>query len=330
MRERVARAIGISSEVMYRMISARTLRVLLCLPLFLGACREKEPPRAAGVDEDAALRLTLASFNVRYEGPAEEPWREWPNRIHRVVKTVRGIDPDVLGVQEALHGQCADLRASMPDYAFTGAGRDDGREQGEYAAIFYRRDRFEADPADRGMFWLSDRPEQPGSMTWGNEYPRVATWVRLIDRATAKAFYVFNTHWDHRNQPSREKAALLISERINARNRRDEPVVLLGDFNAADANPAVAYFTGKRVSLSGSSVPPLRAPFVDVFRSVVPAGRGQQTLHLWRPLREGWPRIDHILVTAGAKVEATGIQRARTIEEQPSDHFPVWARVIWP
>ena len=160
MRERVARAIGISSEVMYRMISARTIRVLLCLPLFLGACREKEPPRAAGVDEDAALRLTLASFNVRYEGPAEEPWREWPNRIHRVVKTVRGIDPDVLGVQEALHGQCADLRASMPDYAFTGAGRDDGREQGEYAAIFYRRDRFEADPADRGMFWLSDRPEQ--------------------------------------------------------------------------------------------------------------------------------------------------------------------------
>jgi endonuclease/exonuclease/phosphatase family metal-dependent hydrolase len=312
------------------MISGRTLLWLALSPLFLAGCRKEEPPRAVRVDEGASLRLTLASFNIRYEGPVDQPWRAWPNRVSRVVKTVRGIDPDVLGVQEAMHGQCADLRASLIDYGFTGAGRDDGKEGGEYAAIFYRKDRFEPDITDKGMFWLSDHPETPGSMTWGNQFPRVVTWVRLIDRATAKAFYVFNTHWDHRNQPSREKAALLISQRINARTHTDEPVVLLGDFNAADANPAIAYFTGQKVKLSGNPVPPLESPFVDVFRSVTPAGPGQQTLHLWRPLQAGWPRIDHILVTAGAKVEATGIQRGKVIEELPSDHFPVWARVIWP
>ena len=312
------------------MISGRTILSLLILPLLLASCRKKEPLRAVPVSEDGSLRLTLASFNIRYEGPVEEPYRAWPNRIHRVVGTIRSIDPDVLGVQEALHGQCADLRASLSDYAFTGAGRDDGKERGEYSAIFYRKDRFEPDVTDKGMFWLSDQPEQPGSRTWGNEIPRVVTWIRLIDRATSKAFYVFNTHWDHRNQPSREKAAVLISRRINARAHPDEPVVLLGDFNAADANPAVAYFTGKTVSLSGSAVPPVQAPLLDVFRVVAPPGTSQQTLHLWRPLQSGWPRIDHILVTTGAKVEATGIQRARTIEERPSDHFPVWARIAWP
>ena len=312
------------------MISRRTILLLLVLPLLLASCRKKEPPRAVKVAEDGSLRLTLASFNIRYEGPVEQSYRAWPNRIHGVVSTIRGIDPDVLGVQEALHGQCADLRASLTDYAFAGAGRDDGKESGEYSAIFYRKDRFEPDVTDQGMFWLSDRPEQPGSRTWGNEIPRVVTWIRLIDRATAKAFYVFNTHWDHRNQASREKAAVLISRRINVRAHPEEPVVLLGDFNAADSNPAVAYFTGKQVSLSGSSVPPPRMPLLDVFRATPPPGGGQQTLHLWRPLQSGWPRIDHILVTDGATVEATGIQRAKTIEERPSDHFPVWARIAWP
>lgn len=307
----------------------RTLALLLYLPL-LPACREEKPPRATAVDPGGPLRLTLASFNIRYEGPVDEPWRAWPNRLHGVVKTIRAIDPDVLGVQEALHGQCADLRASLPDYAFSGAGRDDGREQGEYAAILYRKDRFEADVTQRGIFWLSDRPEEPGSRTWGNDYPRVVTWLRLIDRATLKGFYVFNTHWDHRNQPSREKAALLISRRMNARTHPEDPVVLLGDFNAADANPAFAYFTGKDVRLSGTEVPGLKPPLVDVFRTKVPPGPGQQTLHLWRPLREGWPRIDHILITAGAQVEATGIRREKSIRDLPSDHFPVWARVVWP
>ena len=303
---------------------------LLCL-LPLQGCKKEAPRRAVSVEENGHLRLTLATFNIRYEGDSDQGWRAWPNRIGRVTKTIRGMNADVMGVQEALHGQCADLQASLPDYGFYGVGRDDGERQGEYAAIFYRRDRFEPDITDQGTFWLSDYPDKPGSMTWGNSYPRVVTWMRLIDRASSKAFYVFNTHWDHRNQPSREKAAVLIFERINARANPDEPVVLLGDFNAADANPAFGYFTGRAVSLSGAAVPPMKTPLTDVFRvKVPPGGRSQQTLHLWRDLREAWPRIDHILVSHGAKVEATGIQRQPKIEERPSDHFPVWATVSWP
>ena len=74
-----------------------------------------------------------------------------------------------------------------PRLPFYGVGRDDGKRQGEYAGIYYRRDRFERDVTEEGTFWLSDTPEVPGSKSWGNSYPRVVTWIRLIDRSTRRA-----------------------------------------------------------------------------------------------------------------------------------------------
>ena len=159
-----------SSEMISRMTAARRTIIGLtggaCL-LFAASCRKEEPRKAVSVAEDGQLRLTLATFNIRYEGNGDQGWRAWPNRIGRVTKTIRGMNADVMGLQEALHGQCADLQASLPDYGFHGVGRDDGKRQGEYAAIFYRRDRFERDITDQGTFWLSDYPDKPGSMTWG-------------------------------------------------------------------------------------------------------------------------------------------------------------------
>lgn len=308
---------------------AASVVAVLCLMPSTG-CREKATPRAVAVAEDGSLHLALASFNIKYEGDDFTGYKAWPNRMRGVLKTIRTMGPDVLGVQEALHGQCADLWASLPDYAFYGAGRDDGKRAGEYAGIYYRRDRFERDVTEQGTFWLSDTPEKPGSKTWGNGYPRIVTWTRLIDRASSRGFYVYNTHWDHRNQPSRERAAVLISQRIDQRQHKDEPVVLLGDFNAGTDNAAFGYFTGQAVRLAGAAVKPLQSPLTDVFKVVVPpGGKSQQTLHLWRPLMEGWPRIDHILVSKGAKVQATGIERVAKVEERPSDHFPVWAKVSW-
>lgn len=301
---------------------------LLCLALLIPACRRPESPKAAPPSAGGALDLTLATFNIRYENIAENDWRAWPARIDRVVRSVRAIGPDVLGIQEALHGQSADLRASLPDYEFHGIGRDDGRRAGEYSAILYRRDRFEK--SDGGTFWLSDFPEQPGSMTWGNDIPRVATWVRLVDRASGKGFHVFNTHWDHRNQRSRERAAPLMAGRIAARSHPEEPVILLGDFNATEGNPAVDYFTGKAVTLAGRAMPPWQPPLVDTFQRLHPGVKDRRTLHFWEGHRTGWAKVDHILVSRGAEIAAAGIRVEKSRVEQPSDHFPVWAKVRWP
>ena len=234
--------------------------------------------------------------------------------------------PDVIGVQEALHGQAADLWASLPDYEFFGVGRDDAKRAGEYSGIFYRRDRFIADTSDCGTFWLSDTPEKPGSKTWGNQIPRVATWLKLADRSSGRSFYVFNTHWDHMHQSSREKSAQLLAERIDQRASPESPIILLGDFNAVETNPAVTYLSGKKANLGGP-VKQWESPLTDTFQNLHPSERARTTLHFWRGSRVGLLKVDHILVSKGAKILSATIRD----QDQPmvSDHFPVTARVVF-
>ena len=283
-------------------------------------------PRAVSIREDGALELRLLSFNVRYENAGDRDSKAWPQRVIGAVKMIHREQPDVFGVQEALHGQVADLWASLPEYEFSGVGRDDGRRAGEYSGIFYQRDRFQPDRTDGGTFWLSDKPEQAGSKSWGNEIPRVAAWLRLTDRATGRGFYVFNTHWDHRNQPSRERAALLIAQRIAGRKHPGEPVALIGDFNAIESNPGLIYLTGRRVALAGSEQT-WAGGLLDTYQMLHPTEKNRRTLHFWNGRRDGL-KVDHILVSRGAEIEAAEI----ISQDQPeiSDHFPVISRVLFP
>jgi endonuclease/exonuclease/phosphatase family metal-dependent hydrolase len=315
-------------HVMTRTHSCRTpcrwcwFRIIACsvLALASAACRRERalgPPKAVAVADDGKLALRLMSYNVRYENSGDVGSRAWGQRIPAMVRTIRAESPDVLGVQEALHGQAADLWASLPDYEFFGSGRDDGGRAGEYSGVFYQRARFERDPSDGGTFWLSDTPDKPGSMTWGNEIPRVVTWLRLTDRSTARSFYVFNTHWDHRHQGSREKAGELIARRIAGRRHPGDPVVLLGDFNAVETNPGVRRLTG----------PPLG--LIDTFRHLHPAEALRGTLHFWNTARREQPKIDHILVSPGAEIRSAAI-RNREAMATVSDHFPVVAEVAFP
>jgi endonuclease/exonuclease/phosphatase family metal-dependent hydrolase len=284
-------------------------------PAACNRARALGPPKAVPVAADGKLELRLMSFNVRYENGEDAGSRAWRNRIVGAVRMIRDERPDVIGVQEALHGQAADLWASLPDYEFFGAARDDGHRAGEYSGIFFRRDRFEVDRSEGGTFWLSDAPEKPGSKTWGNEIPRTATWLRLVDRSTGRGFHVFNTHWDHRHQGSRERSAELLAERIRGRGKREEPVVMMGDFNAVERNPGLAAL--KRDSR-----------LIDVFQALHPQETERATLHFWRGTRAGSLKVDHILVSDGAEVCAAGIRD----QDKPmvSDHFPVTARVVLP
>jgi endonuclease/exonuclease/phosphatase family metal-dependent hydrolase len=308
-----------------------SIMIALALALGCAACRKKPavavslPP--VPVRSDGVIELRMATFNVRYENDEDRDFRSWRLRVVPAVKAIRSMRPDVFGVQEALHGQVADLRASLSDFQFHGIGRDDGKKEGEYSGIFFRSDRFEADPADAGTFWLSDTPEVPGSKTWGNEIPRIAAWIRLVDRSTGRGFYVFNTHWDHKNQPSREKAALLLARRIDGRRNPAEPVVLLGDFNAVDGNNAVAYLRGKPVTLAGQKQSWANG-LVDAFNTLSPSKGNRTTLHFWSGKREGDRNVDHILVSPGAKLIAADIFTGKA--PWPSDHFPVTAQIAFP
>jgi endonuclease/exonuclease/phosphatase family metal-dependent hydrolase len=222
---------------------------------------------------------------------------------------VREQDADLVGLQEALDFQIDEITAAVPGYASIGVGRDDGGARGEFAAILFRKNRFRV--AEAGTFWFSDTPAVPGSKSWGNNITRICTWARLIDR-DGRGFFVYNVHLDHQSQPSRERSTLLLRERIDARSFAAEPVVVTGDFNVGEKNPALATLVG---------------PFVDTYRVVRPQETTVGTFTGFKFGNVDSEKIDYILVQPGTEVMHADIVRFTRDQRYPSDHFPVVARV---
>ena len=293
---------------------------LISVALVLAGCdkQQKRVPRAVAIRPDGSMEVTLMTFNLRYENDQETGKRAWNNRVIGIVGMLEREGVEILGIQEGLHGQVADLRASLPEFGFVGVGRSDGHRNGEYAGIFYQQDRFDLDEANCGTCWLSDTPDQPGSMTWGNQIPRTATWVRLIDRSSAQALWVLNTHFDHRNQESREKGVRLIMRKLARMNQRKEPVVVMGDFNATERNAAVRYLSEYQ-PMDGID------GLIETYDLLHRNEKKRGTLHFWmNDVNRQW-KVDHIFVSKHADVLEAKIVKSG--EPYLSDHFPVKARV---
>ena len=272
------------------------------------------PGGQAALQDDRALRVM--TFNVRY-GTASDGQDAWPHRRAQLLRLVAGYDPAVLGLQEALKFQVDEIRAAMDEPGeVVGVGRDDGAEAGEYSAILYDRGRLTL--LDQGTFWLSDTPTVPGSTSWGNRITRIATWARFRDPASDLSFYVVNTHWDHESQNARERSARQIVDWIAA-HAAGQPLLLMGDFNAGEANPA---FT----TLLGADDPGVRLR--DTFRAVHPNARPVGTYHGFTGGRTG-EKIDAVLASPGWEVLDAAIVLANEDGRYPSDHFPVTATLLW-
>jgi endonuclease/exonuclease/phosphatase family metal-dependent hydrolase len=253
------------------------------------------------------------TFNIRY-GTAPDSNNVWQLRRPLTFKAIRDFDPTVLGVQEALRFQLDEIEAALGNYAEVGVGRDDGMQRGEYSAILYDRRRL--DLLDQGTFWLSDTPQTPGSMTWGNHYPRVVTWARFRDRSAGNTFYLFNTHWDHESQPARERSAALLLERIRGRAAPNDPVLVTGDFNSGEDNPAFQALLGDQT-----------LDLHDTFRAVQPNANGTGTFHAFTGNRTG-PKIDAILASPHWQSLEASIILLSENGRYPSDHFPVTATLV--
>lgn len=278
----------------------------------------EQPPKAIPVSLDGSMEVTLMTFNLRYENDRETGKRAWRNRVVGIIDMLVKEKVEILGIQEGQHGQVADIRASMPDFGFEGVGRTDGEKRGEYTGIFYRKDRFELDPNHHGTFWLSDTPEKPGSKSWGNSYPRMATWVRLLDRSSGQALWVVNTHFDHMNQESRDKGVRLIVKKLMAMNQAGEPSVVMGDFNATERNTAVRYLSESHPGIGFEGMR-------ETYDALNAGEKKRGTLHFWmNDVNRQW-KVDHIFVSKKAKILESKIVRSG--EPYLSDHFPVKARV---
>lgn len=271
--------------------------------------RGTEAPRGYAVTTQSASQpLRVMSFNLRTPFVLDG-LNHWGFRKDLTAQTILSFAPDVLGTQECTSEQAAYLQAALPGYAFVGAGRDDGKQKGEMAAIFWRTDRFTK--LDAGHFWLSETPDRVGSKGWDAGWRRVCTWVKLQERATGRVVVHFNTHFDVFGDTARLQSARLIRDRM-ASIAAGLPTLVTGDFNCAEGSAPYRALVAD-------------ALLDDTYRDANPTDRkGEGTRHGFDG-RAGDARIDWILATPGFDTLAAHIDHTRFGSRYPSDHFPVTA-----
>lgn len=248
------------------------------------------------------------SFNVWCDHPRHPAWSL---RLPVAVSLLRYHQPDVIGGQEFRLNQLRDVARELPEYRWVGAGRDDGREAGEFCPILYRHKRLEA--VESGTFWLSADPKIPGK-GWDAAYPRVVTWARLVDRATGHTLTHCNTHFDHLGRRARRESARLLLDQIAALSD-GRAVVVTGDLNCLESSAAYAILTGGglRDTLRACQFPPLGPR--KTWRGFLPGGLTSA-------------RLDYIFVGEGVTVrQHTVLTDHGPGGRHPSDHYPVVAEL---
>ena len=192
--------------------------------------------------------INVATFNMRYDNP-DDSLNNWQYRKERIAQFIKDQKVEIVGTQELLQNQVDDLKALLPEYDMVGVARDNGKDEGEYAAIFYLRDRFEA--LDSNNFWLCENPDSVGMKGWDAACTRIATWAKMQDKATGKIFMAVNTHFDHVGEVARRESALLIISKIKE-IVGDRPAFLTGDFNVDSTSNAYETITTNEFVLNDS------------------------------------------------------------------------------
>ncbi|MGW7681483.1 endonuclease/exonuclease/phosphatase family protein [Kribbella sp. NPDC054772] len=271
------------------------------------------PPSASTTASTAASTTTaggplhVMSYNLRYASAT--PPNSWAERRPVMREQLRKARPQLLGTQEGLYSQLQDIRSDLgPSYDSIGVGREGG-SKGEFMMTFFDQRRLQ--PLEYDHFWLSDTPNVIGSQTWGGCCPRMVTWVRFKDRATAKEFYAVNTHLEAYDATARSKSADLILQRIAGFDPA-LPVVLTADYNEA-AKPGLTVYD--KLVTSGK--------FADSWVTAEQRSPLFATFHGYKPLTPNGDRIDWILTTPGLRVPKANINTFSKDGQFPSDHLPV-------
>ena len=175
-----------------------------------------------------AQDLKIISFNIRYNS-----WNNidgengWPNRKAAVVKMIMEDHPAAIGLQEALIDQLRYLDSNLTGYQRIGVGRDDGKEAGEFMAIYYDTAQLILD--NYQTLWLSETPDVP-SKGWDAACYRTVTCAFFTDKRSSHSFSYFNTHLDHVGKVARAESAKYIAELV--KESEGFPVILGGDMNS--------------------------------------------------------------------------------------------------
>ena len=256
-----------------------------------------------------AQDLKVMTYNIRLSLESDKE-NSWDYRKEDALALMSYYHPDYFGVQEAVPQQMDDIKTSLKDYDYVGVCRDDGKNQGEYSAIFYDKNKLEV--LKSGTFWLSETPEKP-SKGWDAAYNRVCTYAFFKIKKSGKKFLAMNLHFDHVGDVARVNSSKLILEKIKELNPQNLPLTLTGDFNLTDDTEPIKIISQSLDNVFYHSRKPHYGPvgtFTAFDVNTVPKDR-----------------IDYIFV------KGFEVQSNRTINDRrenllyPSDHYPILAEI---
>ncbi len=278
----------------------------------------------------SAQSIFVGTYNIRNRNSGDEKkGNVWATRCKVICDMINFEAPDVFGTQEVLVGQLRDLRAGLDNYDFIGVGRDDGKEAGEYSALFYKKDHLTL--LNHGDFWLNETPDKP-KFGWDAACIRICTWGEFKQKETGFRFFHFNLHMDHVGIVARREAAKLIVKKVRE-IAKGVPVVVTGDFNVDQNNEIFKTFTDSGILKDSYTAARLRFAENGTFNSF--------NTNFWSS-----SRIDHVFVSPEFAVDRYGILTnaywtSKEAESQngndapseikfkerdrraPSDHYPV-------
>ncbi len=255
--------------------------------------------------------MKIMTYNLRLA--LEWDAHPWSERRQLMIELLKESAPAVLGTQEGLTHQLAELTAGLaPHYEWVGGSRDPGVDD-EYCAVFFDHRRLEV--LNLTQRWFSTTPEVPGSINWGR-HPRIMTAVTFRERRSGNEFLLINTHLDNWSVQARRLAGeylgFYIKEMADGR-----PTILMGDFNAAARQSSVYRDL-------------LEVPLVDAFDTSLHPSLDRPTFNDHEPPATTGNRIDWILVSPEIVVDDCSVNLRNFNGHYASDHLPVEATVQLP
>ena len=283
-------------------------KILLCMIAFLLSMN-------LAFAKSGDNELNVVSFNIRMDTPQDKE-NQWTYRKDLAANVIKFYDVDVFGAQEVLHHQLTDLLDRLPGYGYVGVGREDGKTKGEYAPIFYKKERFKV--LKTGNFWLAEDMNAVGKKGWDAACERVATWAVMQDKASGKKFFFLNTHLDHVGKVARHEGASLVLEQVK-RLSEGLPVIVTGDFNAAPEDEPIQVLTKEsdpRHLVHSRTIAPVKY------------GPGWTYHNYGRIPYEKREWIDYIFVKGKIKVLRHGVLAESLNQLYPSDHCLVLSTLV--
>ncbi|MDH6356711.1 endonuclease/exonuclease/phosphatase family protein [Parabacteroides sp. PF5-9] len=255
-------------------------------------------------------QINVVSFNIRLDADVDAE-NQWTHRKDYAADLIKFYEVDIFGAQEVQHHQLTDLLERLPGFGYVGVGREDGKTKGEYAPIFYKKERFAV--LKNGDFWLAEDMNAVGKKGWDAACERVVSWAIFKDKITGKEFFFLNTHLDHVGKIARHEGASLVLEQVRVLSG-DLPVIVTGDFNATPDDDPIQVLT--------KSDDPRHLTHA---RDISPIKYGPEwTFHNYGRIpaeRRSW--IDYIFIKGNIQAQRYGVLTESMGHLYPSDHCPV-------